>query len=171
MWFKNLFVKGGDEKNKSQEGHVDREKLHMSLEEEEANESKIITVPEKELDLRYSLLPIISSQNLNLPKQEINLVEFALFQDIDSFHSKSKYAEEWLKTIVIVTDKQILLNPDPLRLNDCSIHQHNILHICYGRLEKVEYVEAKKEGQLWLTLKDSRQLVLRSERREKLKEV
>ena len=38
MWLKKLFVREINEKNMSQEGKVDREKMHLSLEEDsEAN--------------------------------------------------------------------------------------------------------------------------------------
>jgi hypothetical protein len=50
-------------------------------EDSEVAESRLMTVPEKDIDLRYSQLRILNNQKLNLPKDEIQMIESAFFQD------------------------------------------------------------------------------------------
>ena len=90
-------------------------------------------------------------------------MEFALFQDHQHFQTKSRHSEEWRQTEIVVTDKQIVMVPDPLRTSPDSIAEHDLLGLSYGLLERVEVQEGKKEeSRLVLTLKDSRQVWVRS---------
>ena len=41
---------------------------------------------------------------------------------------------------MIITDKQILMIPNIFRAKTNSIHDHNILHIFFGMIEKVELI-------------------------------
>ena len=66
------------------------------------------------------------------------MLEFA-FMHADSLQAKNKYAEEWTKVELIITDKQIVVTPDVFQTSHNSIHDHNILHIPFGMVEKVDF--------------------------------
>lgn len=68
MWLKKLFS------HKEEAEKQPSEKEEPLEEEATQQESTIFTVPEQDIDLRYSKLPIISPKNINLPKNELHLL-------------------------------------------------------------------------------------------------
>ena len=126
------------------------------------------------MGLRYSNLKIINIKSLHLPVNEVHFIESAFFFEKNLIEGKSKFASEFtMIEDLIITDRQIVIIPDIFTLHlKKKANKSNVLHIYLGMVEKVEFIENKKETcKLQFTLKDSRVFLLQCVIGDKLKDI
>jgi hypothetical protein len=86
MWLKKLFK--GEKEEQLQKGEVE-----PMEEDENMKESRVFTVPQEEVDLRYSNLKIINIKSLHIPLNEVHFIESVFFSEKQLVEGKAKFAE------------------------------------------------------------------------------
>jgi hypothetical protein len=167
MWLKKLFK--GEKEKEEQKGEEE------AMEEDESlKESTIFTVPQAEVDLRYSNLKIINIKSLHLPQHAVHFIESVFFSEKRLVEGRTKFADEFTPLDeLIVTDRQVLIVPDLFAMGvKHSTNSTNVLHVYYGMIERIEVISLKKETlKLQFTLKDNRVFLLQCVVADKLIEI
>jgi len=128
MWLKNLF------RRDSRRESVPEAETSVPMEEEEEGDSKIQTVSQEEVDLRYAQIRIIKIKSLNLPHNEIHFSESVFLSERKLLSARSKSNGEWSNIELIISDRQLLIIPNIFSVQSKHSLNTNILHIYLGMI-------------------------------------